>query len=123
VTSAPLPRPLATDGTVAIDPRTRTLTVKPAPDARAYAKVLWAEGVRAQAEAPGYHGPPTVWANGGGETKIAHGVPTASGDALTFHFHPGHPQYTRLVGTPGLRAVIVVDRGSSRILSVRFRGR
>jgi hypothetical protein len=46
-----LPRPLAADGTVAIDPRTRTLTVKPAPDARAYAKVLWRDGVRAQAEA------------------------------------------------------------------------
>jgi hypothetical protein len=64
-----------------------------------------------------------VWASGGGQDKIAHGVPTASGDALKFRFHPGHPVYTRLVSTPGLRAIIVVDRTSSQILGVRFRGR
>jgi hypothetical protein len=124
VTSDPLLlRPLAAPGTVAINPRERTLTVRPAPDARAYAKVLWNEGVRAQAEAPGYGGPPTVWASGGGGSEIAHGVPTARGDALVFHFHPGHPQYQKLVSTPGLRATFVVDRGSSQILGVRFHGR
>jgi hypothetical protein len=80
------------------------------------------EGVRAQAEAPGYGGPPTVWASGGGEQQIAYGVPVG-GDALKFRFHPGHPVYTRLVSTPGLRATFVVDRGSSQILGVRFRGR
>jgi hypothetical protein len=86
---------MAADGTVTIDPRTHTLTVRPAPDARAYAKVLWNEGVRAQAEAPGYGGPPTVWASGGGADKIAYGMPTARGDALEFRFHPGHQQYEK----------------------------
>jgi hypothetical protein len=123
VTDAALIRPLAGAGAVTVNPRERTLTVRPAPGAPAYAKVLWTEGVRAQAEASGYVGPPTVWGSGAGQRQIAHGVPTASGDALTFRFHPGHPQYTRLVSTPGLRAVFTVDRGGRGILSVRFTGR
>jgi hypothetical protein len=85
--------------------------------------VLWAEGVRAQAEAAsGYPGDaPTVWAAGGGESEIAFGLP--EGDALKFRFGRGDPVYQRLVSTPGLRATFVVDRGSSQILGVRFHGR
>jgi hypothetical protein len=121
----------AADGVVTIDPRERTLTVRPAPDADAHAKVLWRAGVRAQAAASGraaaYGRPdpttaPTVWASGGGRTQIAFGLPTGDG-ALTFHFYRGHPTYRKLVTTPGLRARFVVDRESSQILSVRFRGR
>jgi hypothetical protein len=121
VTSAPLPRPLAADGAVTIDHRERALVVRPARDARSYAKVLWAEGVRAQAEAAsGYAGDaPTVWAAGGGQSKVAYGLP-AGGDALKFRFGRGDPVYQKLVSTPGLRATFVVDRGSSQILGVRF---
>ena len=108
--SAPIPAPA------------RSRSSRP-PDAPAYAKLLWREGVRAQAEASGYRGPPTVWVSGGGADKVAQGVPTASGDELAFSFHPGHPQYTKLVSQPGLRATFVVDRGSSQILGVRFHGR
>jgi hypothetical protein len=124
VTSAPLLRPLAAPGVVTIDPRDRTLTVRPARDARAYAKVLWVEGVRAvaKAEASGYGGAPTVWAAGAGQQQIAYGLP-ADGDALKFRFPRGDGVYTRLVSTPGLRATFVVDRGSSQILGVRFHGR
>jgi hypothetical protein len=122
VTSAPLPRPLAADGAVTIDHRERALVVRPARDARAYAKVLWAEGVRAQAKAAtsGYPGDaPTVWASACGESKVTYGVP-AGGDALKFRFGRGDPVYRKLVSTPGLRATFVVDRGSSQILGVRF---
>jgi hypothetical protein len=86
--------------------------------------VLWGEGVRAQAEAAAsrYAGPPTVWASGGGETKIAYGLP-AGRDGLKFQFGRGDPVYKKLVSTPGLRATIVVDRGSSQILGVTFHGR
>jgi hypothetical protein len=120
VTGDPLPRPLAADGAVTIDARERALVVRPAPGARAYAKVLWAEGVRAQA---GFAGDaPTVWAAGGGQSKVAYGLP-AGGDALEFRFGRGDPVYKKLVSTPGLRATFVVDRGSSQILSVRFHGR
>jgi hypothetical protein len=124
VTGDSLPRPLAADAVVVVDARERALVVRPAPAARAYAKVLWAEGVRAQAEAAAsrFAGPPTVWAAGGGESKIAYGLP-AGGDALEFRFGRGDPVYKKLVSTPGLRATFVVDRGSSRILGVRFHGR
>lgn len=43
-------RPLVADGAVTIDARERTLVVKPARDARGYAKVLWSEGHRAQVQ-------------------------------------------------------------------------
>jgi hypothetical protein len=124
VTSAPLPRPLAADGAVTIDARERELVVRPAGDARGYAKVLWAEGVRAQAEAAsGSAGDaPTVWASGGGESKIAYGLP-AGGDALKFRFSLRDPVYRKLVSTPGLTATIVVDRETSHILRVRFHRR
>jgi hypothetical protein len=122
--TAQLLRPLAAPGAVTIDARTRELVVRPAPDARGYAKVLWSEGVRAQAEAVSEYvtGPPTVWASGGGGTKIAYGLP-AGGDALKFRFSLRDSVYRKLVSTPGLRATIVVDRGSSQILGVRFHGR
>jgi hypothetical protein len=87
--------------------------------------VLSAEGVRAQAEAAAsrYAGnAPTVWAAGGGQSKVAYGLP-AGGDALKFRFGRGDPVYKKLVSTPGLRATFVVDRGSSQILGVRFHGR
>jgi hypothetical protein len=87
--------------------------------------VLWAEGVRAQAGAAAsrYAGDaPTVWASACGQSKVTYGLP-AGGDALKFRFGRGDPVYKKLVGTPGLRATFVVDRGSSQILSVRFHGR
>jgi hypothetical protein len=126
VSGAPLPRPLAADGGVTIDARERALVVRPARSTRAYAKVLWSEGVRAQAEAAAsgrYAGPPTVWASGGGETKIAYGLPGDDGTSMRFRFSPGDPVYKKLVSMPGLRATIVVDRASSNILGVTFRGR
>jgi hypothetical protein len=65
----------------------------------------------------------TPWANGGGETQIAFGVPTNDHAALEFRFHVGHPMYRELVSTPGLRARIALDRASGQIISVTFRGR
>lgn len=115
MTSAPLLRPLAADGAVTIDARERALVVRPPRDARSYAKVLWSEGVRAQAEAAA----PTVWASACGGSKVTYGLP-AGGDALEFRFGRGDPVYQKLVSTPGLRATFVVDRGSSQILGVRF---
>ena len=124
MTGDSLPRPLAAAAAVTIDARERALVVRPARDARGYAKVLWAEGVRAQAEAASRHAgdAPTVWASACGQSKVTFGLP-AGGDALKFRFGRGDPVYKKLVSTPGLRATFVVDRGSSQILSVRFHGR
>lgn len=124
MTSAPLLRPLAADGAVTIDPRKRALVVRPARNAPGYAKALWSEGVRAQAESAAsmYGGAPTVWASGGGQSKISFGLP-GDDETLRFRFARGDLVYRKLVSTPGLRATIVVDRASSQILGVRFHGR
>ena len=119
-----MPRPLAADGAVTIDARQRTLVVRPTRDARGYAKALGSEGHRAQVEGlKTMGGPvPTVWAAGCGQSKIAYGLPGDDG-TLRFRFPVGDPSYKKLVATPGLSATIVVDRGSSHIMSVRFHGR
>ena len=119
MTSTVLPHPIVDDGVVTNDPLSRTLTVRPAPDASGTAKLLWRDAVRAQAAAAQ---PPAVWAHGGGEAKVAYGVP-AGADALQFRFAPGNAAYARLVSTPGLRARIAMDRASGQIISVTFRGR
>jgi hypothetical protein len=116
--------PLAADGVVTVDREHYELIVRPAPDARAYARVLWDEGVRDHLQTDYYSstGPATVWASGAGESQIAYGMPARDG-AMRFRFHDEHPAYRKLVSTPGLRARIFVDRGGRGILSVTFRGR
>jgi len=42
---------------------------------------------------------------------------------VAFQFRRGDPAYRALVSTPGLSAVVVVDRATSRILGVKFRAR
>jgi hypothetical protein len=42
---------------------------------------------------------------------------------LRFQFDYGDSVYSGLASNPRLRAVVTVDRETSRILSVRFRGR
>jgi hypothetical protein len=96
-----------------------TLIVKPA-EAGGYAALLWRQGYRAlmQAEQYGCCGAPLVWAHGPGRREIAGGVP-GEGGALRFTFR-GESTY---VSTPGLRAIVVVDRATSRIMGVRFHHR
>ena len=118
-------RPLAADGAVTVDAGSRTLVVRPARDARGLAKVLWAEGHRAQVESQrkGIHGTaPTVWAAGAREARIVYGLAGDDG-TMRFRFSLRDPVYKKLVSTPGLAATIVVDRESSHITSVRFHGR
>jgi hypothetical protein len=120
---ADLPRPLAASGAVTIDAAERTLIVRPAQDARGYAKVLWSEGHRGQVrDLQSRIGgtAPTVWAAGAGHDKVAFGLP-GDDETLRFRFSPGDPNYRKLVNTPGLTARIV-DR-SGHIVFVRFRGR
>jgi hypothetical protein len=115
----------AADGVVTVDPRSRTLAVRPAPDVEGYLQRVWRDGVRAQAaEASSHYGgtAPTVWARGAGESHLAWGKPTDDG-GMQFRFGIGHPAYKRLVSTPGLRATVVVDTANRQICSVRFRGR
>jgi hypothetical protein len=115
-----LPDPLAADGVINIDPDSRTVIVKPAPDASGYAKSLWWEGHQAltEAERTGRRGE-AVWAHIPGHPQVAYATP---GKETTLRFRLDPDDYRKLVSTPGLRAVVVVDKRSSRILNVAFRG-
>ncbi len=118
-----VPRPLAADGVVINDPSTRTLIVKPAK--AGYASLcgvrlirswrrLWGRAVTTPSLRCGRLGP-----QGRG---IARGVPAEDG-SLRFHFERGDPNYRKLVSTPFLSAIVVVDRATKSILGVKFRGR
>jgi hypothetical protein len=123
VTVAEVRSPLAADGVVVNDSATRTLVVRPAK-AGSYAGLLWRQGCRKllQAEQNGRYGPRIVWAHGLGRREIARGQPVDDG-SLRFRFERGDSAYRELVSTPGLAAVVTVDRETAQIMGVRFRGR
>jgi hypothetical protein len=120
-----VPDPLAAPGRVVNDPGERTLIVRPAETG--YAALLWREGHRALVDAgepdslDAYmrNDAPAPWASGAGQREIARGVPAGDG-SLHFKFRRGDPAYKQLVSTPGLGAIITVDRASSRIMGVKF---
>jgi hypothetical protein len=115
-----LPDPLALDGVFAVDPDTRTVIVRPAPDAPGYAKSLWWQGHAAlrEAERKGQH-TTAVWAHSPGHPNVSHATP---GKQTTLRFRLEPEDYRKLTATPGLRAVLVVDKAERRILNVAFRG-
>ena len=125
-----LPRPLAADATVVNDMMTRELVVRVARNASGTARLAWREGVQALAQAEAAPdlrthlraNAPTVWARGAGRDNIARGMPGEDG-SVRFRFDLGDSTYKRLVSTPGLRAVVVIDWHTRRLLSVSFRGR
>jgi hypothetical protein len=87
-----------------------------------FERLLWRQGYQAlvAAEESGWlTATQTVWAGAAGSDRVAFGVP-GDGGTLRFHFQPGEPAYQALVSTPGLTATVVVDRGTSRIMSVKF---
>jgi hypothetical protein len=108
---------------VSISRTSPTLIVKPA-ETRGYAALLWRWGYQTlmQAEQSGRYGAPIVWAHGPGRREIARGRPAGDG-TLRFRFRPGDPVYRELVSTPGLSAIVTLDRATSRIMRVRFHGR
>jgi hypothetical protein len=114
-----VPSPLACTGVVSNDPAARVLSVRLSENERGYARLLWRQGY--QAEESGWRtGAPAVWASAPGSDRVAFAVP-GDGGTLRFHFHPGEPAYQKLVSAPGLTAFVVVDRETSRFMSVKFR--
>jgi hypothetical protein len=117
-----LPRPKAATGVVFVDPATRTLSVRLSENESGYSKLLFREGwsrLRRDREAGWPLGSEWVWADVPGARRVVHGQP-ADGGTLSFHFPPGTPGYTELVGKPGLWAVVTMDTATRRILAVRF---
>jgi hypothetical protein len=64
---------------------------------------------------------PFLWGGAFGNRQIVHGKP-GDGLALTFHFPAGVGDgvYAKLIGRPGLAAIVTIDRGLCRFLSVQF---
>jgi len=107
---------------LSIDPDTRTVIVRPAADADGYAKLLWRQGHAALVKAEqtrGRSGSNTVWAHSPGHRQVAYATP---GQEATLRFKLSPDDYREITNTPDLRAVVVVDRATSRILNVSFRG-
>ena len=106
-----------------IDVATRTLIVRrPQSAISGYEKLLWREahGALTRAVDSGWlTADPFVWGGAFGDRQIVHGLP---GDdlALLFHFPAGESTYGRLVGKPGLAAIVTVDRNLRRFMSVQF---
>jgi hypothetical protein len=123
--TTPLPQPLAADGVVFNDAAARTLYVRLSDYANGYTRLLWQQGWQAlrQAEESGFRlGAPTVWASTSSAYQVVHGLP-GEGGTLKFHFPVGSEAgkvYTGLVGKPNLGAIVTVDRGTHRILGVKF---
>jgi len=111
-------RPLAAPAAIAIDPDTRTVIVRPAPEADSYARILWREGHSHLARTHGTLQEETMWANIPGHLQVAAGQPGREG-TVRFQLQPD--DYRRLTSTRNLRAMVVVDRDTSRILNVSFR--
>jgi hypothetical protein len=118
-----LPQPVVIHAPVTSDPGARTLTVRRPESAGGYDKLLWREAheafVRAEeAGWPAWHR--FVWGGDGRDRQIVHGSP---GGNLTvkFHFPVGVGAYAKLVGKPGLSAMVTLDRELRRFLNVQFR--
>jgi hypothetical protein len=112
--------PLAAPGRVDVDPDSRTLIVRPAPQADAYAKLLWRAGhsTLTAEERTGYGH--TVWADSPGHEKVAPGMPGADG-TVRFKFHDA-AAWREVASLPDLRAYVVLNRRTKTILGVTFRG-
>ena len=63
---------------------------------------------------------PDVWASAPGAYRVVHGLPTEGGQ-LSFHFPASpHSAYSKLIGKPGLAAIVTLDRNTHHILGVKF---
>ena len=111
-----LPQPLPADAVVVKDPAGWSLIVKPAQTS-GHAALLWRQGLRALAE----DASSDVWAHVSHNHRVARGTPEE--DGLRFQWDYGDSVYRGLASNPRLRATVTVDRATSRILDVRFRGR
>jgi hypothetical protein len=128
-----IPDPTAIAVAVSNDPTSRTLVVQP-PQRTGRDAVLWRQGVRAQLEAGVPDGSADtweeyvrsfalpVWGHVGDRREVCQGVPQEDG-TVQFRFERGNPVYRELVSTPGLSAIATIDRGTGKIVGVRFRGR
>jgi hypothetical protein len=83
---------------------------------------LWWKTAHQQLKAAvenGWANHPFVWASTPTAYQVAH-VQPADFSMLTVHFPVGTAGFSELISRPGLYAIAVIDRNSSRFLSVKF---
>ena len=116
-----LPSPVAIDGVVVTDIATRSLGVRLSETASGYQRLWWKtahQQLKAAVE-NGWANHPYVWASTPSVYQVAH-VQPADFSMLTVHFPVGTAGFSELISRPGLYAIAVIDRNSSRFLSVKF---
>jgi hypothetical protein len=116
-----VPQPFAVDGVVTNDLPSRSLSVRLSETASGYQSLWWKQAwlqLKAAVE-DGWRNHPFVYASAPGARDVAHVHP---GDfrTLTVTFPPGVTAYTELISKPGLVAIAVVDRNTSRFTGVKF---
>jgi hypothetical protein len=104
-----------------------TLAVRLPDSAGWHARSLWrqAHGQLVAAEQSGWRTAHSfLWGGALGNRQIVHGLP-GDGLALTFHFPAGVGDgvYAKLIGRPGLAAIVTLDRELCRFMSVQFLNR
>jgi hypothetical protein len=113
-----VPEPLACDGETLHDPVSRSVLVKVSGVGASF----WRRGHQRMVEmveAGRYYDAPTVYASAGGRYRFARGEAVRDG---WLRFQLSDADYRRLVNTPDLSAIVTVDRGTGRIMGVKFLG-
>jgi hypothetical protein len=116
-----LPSPVAIDGVVVADVIARSLGVRLSELASGYERLWWKQAHQAlkAAKESGWASHPYVYANTPSAYQVAH-VQPADYSMLTVHFPVGTGGFSELISKPGLYAIAVIDRNTSRFLSVKF---
>jgi hypothetical protein len=125
--TTPVPSPMAVVGVVSSIIPERALVVRISDTASGYERSAWRTAHQAlrAAEQNGWRtSDPTVWASTPQADRVASAVAgdPIFGGLLRFVFYSEAP-YMQLVGQPGLTAFVMVDRGTQRFLSVKFKNR
>jgi hypothetical protein len=114
-------QPFALDGVVTNDLSQRSLSVRQPDNASGYQRLWWKQAwlqMRAAVE-DGWRNHPSVYASAPGARDVAI-VHPGDFQTLTVSFPPGATAYSALIGRPGLYAIAVVDRNTSRFTGIKF---
>ena len=103
---------MAADGEVTFDPVSRSVLVK----VSGFGASFWRRGHRAMMEQAGSYNEPVVWAHSPGRGQLSRGEAVRDN---WLRFKLSDADYRQLAGE-GASAVVVVDRGSGRIMGVRL---
>lgn len=117
-----VPSPLVLDAVVLVDPPARSVAVRLPENASGGQKMWWktAHTALKAAVEDGWRNHSFVWASTPSVHQAVH-VKPADFLMLTAHFPVGTDGFGELVGKPGLRAFVTVERNTGQFTRVSFR--